>query len=260
METTDFSRSFLKFSVDVQKKPPETVSHKPLFTLNNVRIPLECRLQIAAKQMDYREEFVLTASCKTERVNVDHDIWTSPNADVFFVFSASRFLIVKTYDYVGRQVPLYPPSLGMQPERHAGLVQNAFDAVRIDIAVAEAEPLASTARIIDGALSSQPLVAATEIENDRYIARIEYPVKVINASERDGFFQTDTGPVLLPDLSREPEDMLEGLELAYSAFNSPDWIELIVRHTTPIGNGISVWHYSRPERFESKNSITAVKE
>ena len=40
METVDFSRSFLTFRTDWQKKPSQTASHKPPFTLNNARILL----------------------------------------------------------------------------------------------------------------------------------------------------------------------------------------------------------------------------
>src|SRR6266568_1784724 len=75
---------------------------------------------------------------------------------------------------------------------------------------------------------------------------IGYPVKTINANERDGVYQTDTGPVLLPDLSRDPEDLIAGLELAFSAFNNPRWTEFIVRAKTPVADGVEVYHYCKP--------------
>ena len=60
----------------------------------------------------------------------------------------------------------------------------------------------------------------------------------MNANERDMVYQTDTGPVLFPDLSAEPENLLTTLELAYSAFNCPDWVEFIVRVPTAISDDL----------------------
>ena len=58
-------------------------------------------------------------------------------------------------------------------------------------------------------------------------------MKTINANERDWIYQTDTGPHLLPDLSRaRPTICCGGMRLAFSAFNVPDWIEFIVRVPT----------------------------
>lgn len=63
------------------------------------------------------------------------------------------------------------------------------------------------------------------------------------------------GPVLFPDLSQEPDLLMTNLQLAYAAFNHPDWIEFIVREPTPVTEGVAVYHYSRPVRCDSKNQI-----
>ena len=99
MKLIDFSRSFLTFRIDTLKKPPITVSHKPPFTLNNVRIPIECRCRITQKSTGMAEDFVLGANCKTERVGVDRDIWHHPNADFVPIFSQKRGLAIKTFDH-----------------------------------------------------------------------------------------------------------------------------------------------------------------
>ena len=105
-----------------------------------------------------------------------------------------------------------------------------------------------------------PLVGQTELMDSRSgrTAILEYPVKTINANERDTIYQTDTGPVLLPDFSGEPESMIERLELAYSAVNCPSWIEFIVRVPTPVSDDVSVYHYSKPVRFDATNRIIQV--
>jgi hypothetical protein len=255
MKAIDFSRSFLTFRIDVLNKPPVTVSHKPPFTLNNARIPIDCRCEITDKQTGQAQEFVLGVNCKTERVGVEQDIWTEPNADFVPIFSREQYLHVKTFDQVGKQVMLYPPSLGVQPERQVGRVAESLDSLRIDLSYCEGEILGSADQIIAATLANQPLVARTQIEDDRYLAVLDYPIKTMNANDRDKIYQTDTGPVLLPDLSREPEELIGGFELAFSAFNAPHWIEFLVRAPTPIAEGISVYHYSRPVRFDAKNQI-----
>ena len=87
MQTVDFARSFLLFRNDYLKRPAPTASHAPPSSLNNVRILLECVCEIADKQADKAQTFVLGASCKTERVGVDRDIWLHPNADFAPMFS-----------------------------------------------------------------------------------------------------------------------------------------------------------------------------
>ena len=68
-------------------------------------------------------------------------------------------------------------------------------------------------------------------------------------------YQTDTGPILFPDLSVAPEKLLTTMELAFSAFNCPDWAEFIVRVPTKVSDDISVDHYSRPVRLGAVNRL-----
>ena len=110
--------------------------------------------------------------------------------------------------------------------------------------------------IITATLRNGPLVARTELQNHRYRAVIEYPIKTMNASPRDQTYQTDTGPVLMPDLSRNWEDLIGGMELAFSAFNTDSWTELLVRCANPVADGVSVYHYSRVVRVDDvRNQI-----
>lgn len=260
MEAIDFSRSHFTFRIDRLKKAPKTLTHKPRFTLNNARIPIDCRCEITDKQTGESDVFVLGVSCKTERVGVERDIWIEPNADFVPIFSKDKFMHLKTYDRVGREMLSYPPVQGVQPERLVVSIEDTFDSVQIDFSRCEGETLETADEIIEATLANHPLIARTEIEADRYVAVIDYPVKTINANERDKIYQTDTGPVLLPDLSLNPEDLLEGLELAFSAFNAPHWTEFIVRVATPITDDISVYHYAQPVRFETKNQMIRLTE
>lgn len=197
------------------------------------------------------------ASCKTERVGVERDIWIEPNADFVPILSQDDYLIVKTYDVANKGVPFYPPSRGMQPERQFGKVADAYDSIRLDVRRVEGELLETAEQIVDATLDPNcpPLVARTVIEAGRYSAVLEYPVKTMNASERDFIYQTDTGPVLMPDFSRETDDLISGFEMAFVAFNSPDWAEFVVRVPTSVGDGIEVYHYSKFVRLDTQNQV-----
>ena len=258
MNTFDFNRSFFTFRIDTLVKQPLTVTHKPPFNLNNARIPIECRCVVTEKATDQSQSFVLGASCKTERVGVEGDIWLEPNADFCPIFSDDRYLSLKTYSQVGTTMELFPPGSGSQSDRQTGLIDETYDSVKIDMTECEGTPLDSAQEIVEAVLANQNLVARTELENDRYHALIEHPVKTINANERDWIYQTDTGPVLFPDLSVEPDAMLTSLELAYSAFNCPDWIEFIVRRVTPTTSDVSVYHYSDAVRCDSRNQMLRI--
>lgn len=255
MLAIDFSRSFLTFRIDMLKKPPTTYSHEPPYSLNSPRIQIDCRLQVVEKATGRSEQFFLGVNCKTERVGVERDIWLEPNADFVPVLSQSHALIIKTYDRVGRNVPLHHADGGHQPERHILSVEEAFDDLKFDLVECEAEMLQTSKQVVESTLENYRLTASTTIETDRYRAVLDYPIKTMNANERDDIYQTDTGPVILPDLDRDLEKMIEGIELAFSAFNCPDWIEFIVRQPTSIGDGKSVWHYSQPKRYDVKNQV-----
>ncbi len=260
MKVIDFSRSFLTFRIDMLKKPPATYSHEPPYSLNSPRIQIDCRLQIVEKASGRSEQFFLGVNCKTERVGVDRDVWTDPNADFVPILSKSQILVIKTYDRVGRSVPLFHANGGHQPERHVLRVEEAFDGLTFDLVKCEAETLQTPKQIVESTLENHRLTASTTIETDRYRAVLDYPIKTMNANERDDIYQTDTGPVMLPDLDRDWEEMIEGMELAFSAFNCPDWIEFIVRQPTAIGNGESVWHYSQSKRYDVKNQVHRLDE
>src|ERR1019366_7037798 len=131
--------------------------------------------------------------------------------------------------------------LGEQPHRHIVENQAAFDDLRITLARVDGALLETPDEVIRAVCANEPLVATTELESDRYKAHLEYPVKTINAGEREHFYQTDTGPVLFPDLSAPPEALLDRMGLAFAAFNHPEWIEFLVRDLSGVGEGISVY-------------------
>ena len=88
---------------------------------------------------------------------------------------------------------------------------------------------------------------------------MDYPIKTFNVNKRDNIYQTDTGPILFPDLSLTADRLITGFNLAFAAFNCRDWIELQVRESTDVPGGARVYHYSRSVRLEAvHNQIFAL--
>jgi len=259
MKAYDFSRSFLTFRIDILKKPPVTVSHKPPFTLNNARVLVDCRCEITDLRNGRAQEFLLGASCKTERVGVERDIWTEPNADFVPVHTAGQYLNIKTWDHVERKVTEFAGDLGVQPARQTGSWDEAFDSVRLEMYPWEGEALETPQQIIEATLKNERMMGRVELEQGHYTAVIDFPIKTMNASERDLIYQCDTGPVLLPDLTREPADLIAGMELAFVAFNNPSWVEFLQRTPTPVAEGVSVYHYAKTIHCASRNQMIRLK-
>jgi len=262
MLVTDFARSFVRFRIDLNQTQPRTVSQPPPFTLNNARFLLECCCRVtrgegsAARSVQY----VLSAACKAEQVHVRENIWHEPAADMCLVASSEEFLVIKSWDRNHRGVMLSPPTLGEQPERQAGLCREAFTDLRFDLRETQGQLLSTTDEIINAVLENRPLVSQSEFTMpDGARVQLEYPVKVINASERERFYQTDTGPVLVPDSTAfDGTHQISTLRLAYMAHNTLGCTELLLNVPTPIGHGLSVNHYSQVLKVAAQNRMYAV--
>ncbi len=259
MDTCDFGRSFIRWRLDVEKKPPVTVSHKPPFTVNNVRMPLECRAELTDLKTGQISEYGMGTACKSERVSVTEDIWDQPNSDMRAIASRDEFLICKQWDKCDKGVMLHPASLGPQPERQVVNPAEVFDSSSLDVKMRSGKELNSVSEVVEALFSEKPIVSRTEYANDAYRVMLEYPVKCVNFSERDNYWQVDTGPVLYADFSKGHKSLIEVFQLAFVAHNCPDWAEFIVNVPTPVGDGISVHHYSKSERVDAKNSMIVIE-
>ena len=247
---TDFEKSCLRFRIDTTKKSPKTVSRKLPMTLNNVRFNLDARVVIRHKASGRVHDYVLSSSCKSEQVWVKRDIWQQPNADMCMMAGQDEFLIYKRWDKADKGVMLYPASLGVQPERQLGDPREAFDSFSINLVKRPGRVLGDIDAILTMLASDTPVVAHTEYEVAGHEVLLEYPVRCVNFSERERYYQVDTGPILLPDFAHDSKSLLEGCRLAYIAHNSPEWAEVIVCVPTPLTDSIKVHHYSENLRIE----------
>jgi hypothetical protein len=220
----------------------------------NVRINVDCRCELANRETAERHEFILGAPCKTELVGVERDIWMEPNADFCVVASTEEFLVLKSWARQGMDVAKHPQVSGLPLERQSGLCREAWAAFSINLQSVPGNAVRSIEDIIASTQSDRPLVARIQYDDGPWQVTIDHPVKTMNYSERDGVYQTDTGPILFPDLSAERLTrggrLIDCFDLAYAAFNSAGWAEFIVNVPTPIGSGLSVNHYSKTRRIE----------
>ena len=260
MNVVDFHRSFIFFEIDFDKKPPKTVTDMRQNKHNRARIQIDCRCQITNAQ-GKSTDYYLGESCKTERVGCAREvgIFMDPNADFRPVMSEESAVFFKSWDKNDKGVMLQPPSLGPQPERQVVDPREAFYRHALQIRHASASLLADAKEIVRATDDGQPLVARTEYPMAGYRVLLEYPIFTFNASERTLFFQTDTGPVVFPELTQPHTRVEDTFRLAFCAFNSADWIEFLIQKPTPVGNGISVNHYSASLQISGCwNSIFAV--
>ncbi len=251
MQVLDFARSTMTFRIDLDTIPPRTLSHIPPYPMNNARAQLDCRCTIADRATGRVSTYYLGADCKTEQVGAPRDVWLEPNADFIPIFSDDAFMQVKTFARTDMRAPATADGSPSQPDRQTTPIATSFERVHLDLVEREAEPLTTAKAIVDAVLDNALLVGEHRIATPRCIATIEYPVKVINANERVDVFQTDTGPILFPDLDRDPEVLLLGLELAFTATNAFDWAEFIVRVPTVVADGVEVYHYARTVRLDA---------
>ncbi len=250
MKVLDFGRSTMQFRIDLDTTPPKTLSHEPPYRMNNARVQIDCVCRVTERASGRLMTFVLGGDCKTEQVGATADLFLLPNADFIPVFSDDSFMHIKTFARAGTVSQAYPPGSGEQGDRLVTGIDGSFDRVHLDLVEREAEKLPDGQAIVDAVLANDLLVGVHRLTNGRYDASVEYPVRTINANERDIVFQTDTGPILVPDLDREPDDLLSGMELAFTAANAADWAQWIIRERTSIAEGVEVYHYARSVRMD----------
>jgi hypothetical protein len=255
MQTCDFTKSFFHFETDHEAQSLLTVTVQQPITRNQVRIPVECRCEVTNPQTGATTQYVLGASCKTEKVNVDRDVWLIPNADFCVVSSDQTFLIIKRFEQLDVDVPT-ESNMARPARRQVGESDGAWTRHSRNLHMVAGRQLELPDQVITTTLANRPLTSRTEfVLPDGQLVMIEYPVKTINVSERDRYYQVDTGPVLFPDLSIGHESFVGNFRLAYIAHNCADWAEIIVNVPTPVAKGISVDHYSQPVRLETRNSM-----
>jgi hypothetical protein len=250
---TDFGRSFLRWTLDTKLKPPKTVS-KPLpMTLNRVRMPIEATATLAPEAGGAAVRYALGSECFAEQVWVKRDVWHDPSASMCMIGGEKHCLIEKQWARADFEATLHPPKLGAQPERQLVDPADAFAAFSIDVAQIRGVELTSTDAVMEALTGTAAVVSRTEYTACGYKIALEYPVKTVNFSERERYYQVDTGPVLFPgvsDIGTGDAPLIAACRPAFVAHNGPDWAEFLVCVPTTLRDDLRVHHYSRSVRVE----------
>jgi len=261
MNVPDFTRSYFRFFLDIENHQAGSISNKPPVRANRVRVTLESICRLKHRPSEKTIVYALSAPCRTEQVGAAcNELWTQPNAECIFLCSDDGQVgIHKCWHKKDPGVMLYPPSLGPQPERQAFAAGENFQEMDLDLQMIDATPLTDFDQVAEAILGTQPIVSRIEYSDGDFDVCIDQPVKTINLAERDQLHQTDTGPIILPDLSpqrlEQAELGIDVFDLAYSAWHAPDWAEFVIRQPVTLSEGISVNHFSQMRHIHATRNV-----
>lgn len=217
---------------------------------NEVRFWVESRTRLIDERTGTYEDYLQCGSCKSENTFAEKDLFQEVN-----------------YDFL----PVFGPQWGVVFRRQAQLEENYreirpaaewWNGQEYHLQEGKARELASNAEILEATYTNVPIIAQVEIADTGSGLRafVECPVKTMNMNRERQQYQVDSGPVMLPDLERH-ERSVEGLRLAYVAFNVPQFADFVVEAPTVIGKvsaTAEVYHYSDLISLQTTNRLFAL--
>lgn len=223
------------------------------WTENQVRFWVESRMRFIDEKNKIIEDYYQCGSCKSEDTFADRNLFLEDNYDFTPVFGPEYGVIFRHKSYLNDNYK----TCAKAEDMWKGQTYKLKEAEYIKV-------LENNEAIREATHNSIPIVAQTEIYNEEEGLRaiIEYPVKTMNIHDVKNLYQTDTGPVLLPDLCRKYERVVDSIQLAFVAFNTPEFADFVIEQPTPIikdGNKLcKVYHYSKIVSLKAKNTLFAV--
>lgn len=240
MTPLDYGRSFL-------------IGNGPF---NEVRFWVESRTRIIDETSGTHEDYIQTGSCKSEDTFAERDLFIDNNYDFMPIFGPEYTVIFR------RQAGLNPNYKSCVPSRDMWNGQK-YHLVKAD----SWEELKTNEAILEATYAYHPIITQTEIRNEttRLGAIIECPVKTLNTNREHNAYQVDTGPLAFPDLSQRHTRHVDGIALAFVAFNAPHFADFILEVPTPIRDSETggqeagtVYHYSRQVSVTATNRVYAI--
>lgn len=248
MNATDFSNSYITWSVPYNPNDKRVPGHKPWG--NSARIQIDARCELIDEKSGAREEFVLIVPCRAEWMYQEENLFQIPSREYRGIWSRTRHISMgKGMIYEGEK-------------RKSAPTKDTFTSLHFTVrSFPSVMVLQTDEAVVEATLKELPLVAQTEIWDVQRQMRavIEYPVKTMNIHPERKRFQVDTGPLPLPDFTSDAEESIEWFSLAHVVYNTSDRAEFIIRQPTPVlkdGQEVcSVIHYSGIKVHEARNTI-----
>ena len=233
MKPLDYGRSFL-------------IGNAPE---NEVRFWVESRTRIVNEKTGAWEDYVQAGSCKSEHTFAQEGLFCEDNYDFLPVFGPEHGVIFRRKAYLNPTYKTCVPSGEMWNGQKYHLVEGE-----------KIEELPTNQAVREATYAFWPIVAQTEIWNEETELRaiIECPVKTMNTHRERDVYQVDTGPVAFPDLSRRHERFVDGICLAFVAFNAPHFADFVVEVPTQVGTE-RIHHYSQRVTLPAQNRLYAVR-
>jgi hypothetical protein len=218
---------------------------------NEVRFWVESRTRLIDDRTGTHEDYVQCGSCKSEATFADKDLFQEDNYDFLPVFGPAWGVVFR------RKAYLYESYREMRP------ADEWWNGVKYDLVAEAGRELTTDTEIREATYDNAPIVAQVEIAagHSGLRAIIECPVKTMNTHREHDMYQVDTGPVMLPDLDRH-ERSVDGLRLAYVAFNVATFADFVVEVPTTIGEEAGqtrIHHFSERLSLPSANRLFALK-
>lgn len=219
--------------------------------LNSVRLWIESSTTITDCATGVSAVFYQCASCKSENTFGDKDLFYPDNYDFLPIFGDGHWLLFRRkarLDAERYRETLVSPNGWGEPR----LLLHQGSNVRV---------LEAWEDMRDATAQGVHLVSQTELFNEdtSLKAVIECPVKTMNISLEKRMYQTDTGPIAFPDLTRKTEPLINCLSLAFVAFNQSHFADFVIEQPTPVIEDekelCKIYHYSDPLSLPATNRI-----
>lgn len=222
---------------------------------NSVRMWIESRTIIYDLRSGSVNEYYQCGSCKSEDTFATENLFYKDNYDFLPVFGKDKGLVFRRHS-----------SERERPYRTVAPLETMFgkDPIIHLPHPASITELDTWNKIQNASVAAIPIVTHTEINNDELGLRavIECPCKTLNINNARQLYQTDNGPLLLPDITKRYKEQLDCLRLAFIAFNVPEFADFVVEVPTPVvvdGRKVAtVYHYSELLTLTTKNKLYAV--
>jgi hypothetical protein len=222
-------------------------------SFNAVRFWVESRTRLIDVEAGTQTDFLQCGSCKSEDTFAEKELFKEDNYDFLPILGDGEWLVFR------RTVRLSERYRTVHP------VEKLWGAPELKLREApETTRLDSWEQLRDATAAAIPIVTQTEIwsPDEKLRAIIECPTKTMNVDLDGKRYQVDTGPVAYADLTKDYPAHIDRLQLAFVAFNAPDFADWVVEQPTRVypddSNTTEVYHYAKPFSLPAKNSVIAL--
>jgi len=222
-------------------------------SFNAVRFWVESRTRLIDAEAGTQIDFLQCASCKSENTFAEKDLFMEDNYDFLPILGEGEWLVFR------RTVRLSERYRTVHP------VESMWGPPTLKLREApELTHLDTWEQIRDATAAAIPIVTQTELwsPDEKLRAIIECPTKTMNVDLDGGRYQVDTGPVAYADLTKDYPAHIDRLQLAFVAFNAPDFADWVVEQPTRVNpdgpDATETYHYGKPFSLPAKNSVIAL--